>query len=147
MDLWFEPMAAPLLEACRGRARGILTEKLLVTVHSGGPAPVSQRGLSLPFAKGTSPLCVLDPRLRDEELASFRPLPDGRGVQVDSAAGTDYVFLGVEPFEYGDGEMAFRGTAGVIKVRGDGTHLVLHEGELLSFKGWELTRPAASMRF
>ena len=64
---------------------------------------------------------VLYPRLKTEKAPAITPLADGRGAKVVTAAGTDYVFLDPAPFTAKDGDVAFEGKVGVVKVRGGKT--------------------------
>jgi len=65
--------------------------------------------------------------------ARFTSIADGRGVKVESASGTDYVFLGQEPFQYREGSLDFDGMAGSVSIRGGKTSLTLSEGRMLKY--------------
>ena len=43
---------------------------------------------------------------------------DGKVVRIETAAGTDYVFLDAQPFKFEQGNIRFEGTAGCIQLRG-----------------------------
>ena len=89
---------------------------------------LTQEGLHLPVTKDEPVFCVLYPRLKTEKPANFTALADGRGVKIVSAAGTDYVFLSLTPFEFHEGDVSFTGTAGVIRCRGNTVDLTVSEG-------------------
>ena len=92
---------------------------------------LTQEGLRLPVTKDEPVFCVLYPRLRGEAAASFKVLAGGRGVQITHAGGTDVVFLSATPFEFSEGDLAFKGKAGVIRSRGAVVDLALgEEGEI-----------------
>ena len=60
---------------------------------------------------------VVYPRLKNEPPPTFAALAEGRGVKVETPAGTDYVFLSNEPFTYKEGDVEFTGTVGAVQVR------------------------------
>ena len=68
---------------------------------------------------------MLYPRLKTEKPPTVTAIADGRGVKVESGAGTDYVFLSAEPFAFKQGDIAFEGTAGSIQLRGGRARLSL----------------------
>ncbi len=90
--------------------------------------PLTQEGLTLPVTKDEPVFCVLYPRLKGEKAPVFTALADGRGVKITHAAGTDYVFVSAEPFEFHDGDIAFKGRTGVIRMHGATVDLALGEG-------------------
>ena len=65
--------------------------------------------------------------------ARFTPIADGRGVKVESPEGTDYVFLGRQPFQYQEGRLVFEGTAGAVSIRDGQARLTLSAGALLEY--------------
>ena len=90
--------------------------------------PLTQEGLTLPVTKAEPVFCVLYPRLKTEKPPAFVTLANGRGVKVTHATGTDYVFMSATPFEFHEGDITFKGRAGVIRVRGTTVDLTLGEG-------------------
>lgn len=60
---------------------------------------------------------VVYPRLKTEATPTFAPLAGGKGVKVETPAGTDYVFLSNEPFTYKEGDVEFTGTVGAVQIR------------------------------
>ena len=75
--------------------------------------------ISVTLQKSGTLAVVLYPRLKSVDPATITPLEDGRAVRVETPAGTDYGFLDPEPVEFQEGKLAFKGRAGVIRVRGD----------------------------
>ena len=93
--------------------------------------PLTQEGLTLPVTKDEPVFCVLYPRLKGEKAPVFATLAEGRGVKVTHTAGTEYVFLSTTPFEFREGDLSFKGSAGVIRRRGATVDLTLGEsGEI-----------------
>jgi len=78
----------------------------------------TQLGVIANVAKGRGFAAVLYPRLKEEKPATLTPIAGGKGVKVQSAAGTDYVFLSPAAFEFKDGGVAFSGTVGAAQMRG-----------------------------
>jgi hypothetical protein len=114
LDVVFTQPAAPVLT----------TETITRTAGSGmnpklqwGPMASTQTGLiaAMPLVKGFT--AVLYPRLKTEKPPVVTPLADGKGARIDTPAGTDYVFLNAQPFTYHEGDIAFTGTAGVVRLR------------------------------
>jgi hypothetical protein len=110
---------------------------------SRGDDRLDQIGIKL-AQPGSAPLVgVLYPRLRDaEQPPVFHSVADGRGVRVEGAWGTDHVFLAEEPFEFESGDIRFRGTAGVIRQRGQETRLTLCAPGRIAAAGREISRVA-----
>lgn len=97
------------------------------------PRPLLQRGLTLNVGPDQPVWAVYYPRMAAERVPVFTELAGGKGVRVESAHGTDYVFLGHEPFVYEDAQVRFRGSAGAVRVRGKAITLTLSAaGEI----GW-----------
>jgi hypothetical protein len=83
---------------------------------------------------------VLYPRLKTEAAPQFASLAGGKAVKVTSAAGTDYVFLSATPFKYSEDDIDFEGTAGLVKMRGAKTTVVLGADGTLSARGKTVTK-------
>jgi hypothetical protein len=80
-------------------------------------------------------LTVIYPRLKTQKPPVVTSLAEGRAVKIEQEAGADYVFLSDVPFTYkGDG-IEFRGTSGVVKVRGGKAFVALGEGGKLTAFG------------
>ena len=74
---------------------------------------------------------ALFPRPRGEAAPTFAALAGGKTVKVDHVLGTDYAFLASEPFAYQDATVRFKGTAGIVQIRGRQAILTLSgAGEL-----------------
>jgi len=73
-----------------------------ITFNSAGPAPA-----------GTDIISVLSPLGKDE---------------TTPPKGTDYVFVSSEPINFSQGEIAFEGIAGAVRLRGNKVHLIVSEG-------------------
>jgi hypothetical protein len=93
-------------------------------------------------------LAVLYPRLKTEKAAVLTALAEGKGVKVQSAAGTDYVFVAPGPFSFrdvgGDGEIVFHGTVGAVQLRGKRSVLSLGAAGSISAKGQTLKSDQAA---
>jgi hypothetical protein len=89
----------------------------------------TQTGLiaTLPQAHGFT--AVLYPRLKTEKPPMVTALADGKGARIDTPAGTDYVFLSAAPFTYQAVDIAFEGTAGVIRLRAGKTPVLWLDGD------------------
>ena len=84
-----------------------------------GRTSSTQTGLIVSWEQGQTVTTVIYPRLRGEEPPAVTAVADGAGVKIESAGGTDYVFLSRDPVEIEADGVAFRGTAGAIQIRGD----------------------------
>ncbi|HEY5743252.1 MAG TPA: hypothetical protein VIS99_11985 [Terrimicrobiaceae bacterium] len=103
-----------------------------------GPIDTTQTGL---IATGKDALvltCLIYPRLKSEKPPSITAIADGKGVKIQSDAGTDYAFLSSTRFTYREKSVAFAGTAGAIKLRGNRTILSLGAAGSLSANGHTL---------
>jgi hypothetical protein len=81
---------------------------------------------------------LIYPRLKTETPPVFRSLADGRGIKVESTAGTDYVFLSAKSFMYSNADVSFGGTVGSIQIRGGRTNLSLGAFGRISIGGQTL---------
>lgn len=98
----------------------------------------TQTGLIAPIEDGLGFTAVVYPRLKTEAPPKFTSLDGGRVVKIESAAGTDHVFLGAKPFEYHEGGITFRGTSGSIQQRGKKVILTLGAAGQISGLGQKL---------
>lgn len=80
-----------------------------------------------PIAAGQDILAVLYPQLAGESAPRCELLADGVA-RITTGEGTDYVFAGRTPLQFRQGDVAFEGTAGAVRVYGDAVHLVVAEG-------------------
>ena len=90
-----------------------------------GPMESTQVGLIASQERMTAITAVVYPRLRNEKPPTCTAIAGGRGVKVETAAGTDYVFLDRTPFTFEEGDIRFEGTAGCVQLRGGARHAVL----------------------
>ena len=115
------------------------TTPLSVKTHSAGPPTTDQRGLKLVLAPGTSLTWVMYPRLRTEKPPVVTILGREDALKIETPAGTDYVFLAAEPFEFRAGDLSFKGTAGLIRIRPGQTLLALPSPGSLRLGRFELS--------
>ncbi len=90
-----------------------------------GRVTTTQTAIVLPLDATLGLTTVLYPRLKRERRPALTELAGGRGVRIESEAGTDYVFLATEPFEYGEGPVSFKGSVGTVRIRGSTAKLWL----------------------
>jgi len=142
LDLWFAPAGARLLPV---EGDVVKTTPLSVKTHSAGPPSTDQRGLKLVLTPGTSLTWLMYPRLRDEKPPAISTLGREDALKIETPAGTDYVFLAPAPIEFRAGEIEFKGTAGLIRVRPGKATLALPCPGTLRFGRFELASdlPAA----
>ena len=91
----------------------------------GSVTTTTQLGLFANFKEATPFTVVLYPRLKTEAAPICTPIAEGKGVKIQTPAGTDYVFLSPTPFTYTEGDITFTGTAGMIQRTADGIQLAL----------------------
>ena len=105
-----------------------------------GGMSTTQIGLiaSTPTAGAT--MYVIYPRLKNEKAPVVTSLADGKGVKIQSAAGTDYVFLSTSPFTFKEGAVSFSGTSGSVKIRGENITLSVGEGGSIAAHGKSLKK-------
>jgi hypothetical protein len=87
-----------------------------LTVTSVGPMPQTRDVLAL-----------LYPRRANEPEARIALLDEG-AVRVETAEGTDYLFLGPQSMRIQADAVSFEGVAGAVRVTADGVDLVIAEG-------------------
>jgi len=80
-----------------------------------------------PIAPGRDVLVVLYPQRADEAAPRYESLADGVA-KIPTGEGTDYVFAGRTPLEFRQGDVAFKGTAGAVRIYPKEVHLVIAEG-------------------
>jgi hypothetical protein len=115
--------AAMLWKQAGNPLDGSMTEETM-TVTAVGPIPAGQ-----------DILVALYPRGKDEAAPKYERLAEG-AVKITTSEGTDYVFMRNTPMDYKDGDIAFHGTAGAVRVYADAVHLVLAEGPgKVSYRG------------
>jgi hypothetical protein len=150
LDVWFGPPSAD-------RLKNLEVKELTISVPAGLPngdwtgwddSQATQQGLHLQQPLGQPLVSVLYPRLRTEAPAQFTALADGKVTKVVTPRGTDYVFLGTEPFTFQDGPVTFSGTVGVIQVRGTQVTCTLNAaGDVTYGKAHLVAQKAQSQQF
>jgi hypothetical protein len=85
----------------------------------------TQIGLIATQETGHGWTAVIYPRLKTEKPPIITPLAEGKGVKVQTAAGTDYVFVSEKAFQFTEGAVSFSGTVGAIQIRGKQVRLSL----------------------
>ena len=103
----------------RGRQIGIVstTQTRLIATSNGG-------------ARFTA---IIYPRVKSEPPPVVTDLAAGKVTKVQSAAGTDYLFLASAPFAYKDQEISFSGTVGLVQIRNEASLSLGGQGNLTAF--------------
>jgi hypothetical protein len=107
-----------------------------------GPINTTQIGLIATAKEARVFSCLIYPRVKTERPPGITAIAEGKGVKIQSDAGTDYAFLSSSRFSYRERNIVFAGTAGAIKLRGDRTVLSLGAAGRLSANGHTLTSKA-----
>ncbi|HOF89346.1 MAG TPA: hypothetical protein PLZ36_14775, partial [Armatimonadota bacterium] len=98
-----------------------------ITVNAAGPLPAGQ-----------DVLVVLYPRGKDEAAPAYESLGDG-AAKITTRESTDYIFVSRDGMTYQQGEIAFTGIAGAVRVYPHAVHLVVAEGAgAVSYQGYTL---------
>ncbi len=100
-------------------------------------------------AEGKPFLVVLYPRKAGEPAPQFETIADGNGVKVTYADGAvDYAFLGPGTVDFAEGDLAFHGVAGFLRVSGEAVSVALPQGGRATLAGLTLeAAEAASLRW
>ncbi|HPD16151.1 MAG TPA: hypothetical protein PLE19_14450 [Planctomycetota bacterium] len=94
-----------------------------------------------PVGAGKDILVMLYPQAPDEAPPKCEPLADGVA-RLTTSEGTDYVFASAKPIKFSQGDSAFEGIAGALRVYPSEVHLIIAEGPgSVSFKGTTLRSP------
>ena len=123
-------LAVYFLEISEG---ALSTEDLTRTNGASGFANriANQRSLHLKLRPHATVITVLYPVLQGQPTPRFTRLADGSGVKVEGPFGTDYAFLGLDPFEFEQDSLAFHGRSGAIQIRPRGMQMTLAtEGQM-----------------
>jgi hypothetical protein len=117
------------------------TEELSRTTGASGfKSPVTtQHSLHLRLGENATVMAVLYPVTRTQTTPKFTKLANGRAVKIESSYGTDYAFLGLDPFDFSQGDLSFRGQTGAVQLRPDGPHPSLSGKGQVRYKGQVLT--------
>jgi hypothetical protein len=100
-----------------------------------GATTTTQIGLLATVPANGALTSVLYPRLKTEQAPVFTSLAGGKGVKVQSGAGTDYVFISATPFTFAEDTIIFSGKSGAIRIRGNQMVLSLGEGGCIGAHG------------
>ncbi|HYG76532.1 MAG TPA: hypothetical protein VEK08_16125 [Planctomycetota bacterium] len=100
----------------------------------------TQIGLVAESKQGGGFTVLLYPRLKTQAAPVVSVLCDGAGAKIQTAAGTDYVFLSNSPVTFKEGDVSFSGTSGLIQIRGDKATLSLGAAGTISARGNELKK-------
>jgi hypothetical protein len=140
-DIFFAQPAAPQLK----------TETIARTSGSGisptgqqGPTTTTQTGVIAELHSDATQLVVVYPRLKSQPPAVVTTVADGKGVKVETEAGTDYLFVSMQRFQFHQGDITFDGTAGTIQVRPNATFLSLGAAGRIALGEQSLESPAAA---
>ena len=114
-DIFFARPERPVLstEAKTRRSGSGLKQNM-----SWGPLESTQIGLIAELEGDRAVTTVIYPRKQNEAPPKCAALADGKGVRIETGAGTDYVFLDAQPFRFEQDDIRFEGTAGCIQLRG-----------------------------
>ncbi|HUU31972.1 MAG TPA: hypothetical protein VMY69_07745, partial [Phycisphaerae bacterium] len=101
--------------------------------------PVATRYVKISQRPDADFIYLLYPRRTGEPRPVVQPIRDGRniiGARVERGNGgrgvrIETLFLSHEPVEYKQGDIEFRGTAGLVRVEGDAMTISLPKGEFL----------------
>ena len=99
-----------------------------------GSVSTTQTGLIATSNGGAGFTAIIYPRVKSEPPPVVTDLAAGKVTKVQSAAGTDYLFLASAPFAYKDQEISFSGTVGLVQIRNNEASLSLGgQGNLTAF--------------
>ncbi len=85
-----------------------------------GRVTTTQLGLVLTDERGERFLVTIFPRAKGDPAPAIDAIADGQGVRVETADGTDYVFLARQPIDVTEDDVSFRGTVGLVQRRAGG---------------------------
>jgi len=106
-----------------------------ITVSAAGPIP-----------PGEDVLVALYPQTSHEPPPRCEPLADGVA-RIVTSEGTDYVFMHRTPTHFADGDVAFGGIAGAVRVSSNAVHLIISEGPgSISYRGTMLRSEGPASR-
>ena len=117
-----------------------------MTAGKYGRVSTTQKGLILTIPTDSTLLTVLYPRLKSQKRAIFTTLADGKGVKIETPAGTDYIFAANTRFTHREDAILFEGTLGAVLSRGGQPVLWLGESGSVAAFGKSLKADAAGGR-
>jgi hypothetical protein len=99
-----------------------------------------------PIPAGQDVLVVLYPQGKGEAAPRYEALADGVA-RITTREATDYVFAHRAPMQYAQGDVAFAGIAGAVRIYPDAVHLVITEGPgQVTYKGVTLKSDVPACR-
>jgi hypothetical protein len=107
---------------------------------------VAQTGVIAELPAGNQIIAVLFSRLKDEPTPDVSLLAEGKVIRVHDPDGTDFIFLGPEPFEFQQNDVSFAGTAGVIQLRKNSVVLALGASGRIAARQQELRAESAQFK-
>lgn len=107
-----------------------------------GPLKIPQTALVATTKKGRQYGFLIYPRLKTQKAPEVTRLAGGKVFKITHEAGTDYIFLGDEPFKFNEDGIEFEGISGLVKTRGNKSYLELGGGGRLSAGGNTITKKA-----
>jgi len=108
--------------------------------------PSTQFGVIAALKECTNVTAVLYPRLKTEKPPLFTTIANGSGVKLQTATGTDYVFLSPTPISYKDADIAFEGTVGTAQRRGKKIVLAIGAAGSIALGGHTVKAETAETR-
>ncbi len=93
----------------------------------------TQTGIIVKSPRFERLLVLVFPRLKSEESPKVIQIADGGGFKVTTPFGVDYVFLSDKPIIYQEGDLAFEGTAGFVRIADGVVELELMEPGVVSY--------------
>ena len=99
-----------------------------------------------PVPPGQDILALLYPHKDAEKTPPYEPLADGVA-KITTGEGVDYAFLRRGPFSFAQGDVAFSGVAGAVRVYPGEVHLIVAEGPgSVRFRGVTLKSASPATR-
>lgn len=91
-----------------------------------------------PIAAGQDVLVAIYPQAKDEAAPKYEALGEGVA-RITTTEGTDYVFANPDGMTWRQGDVAFEGVAGAVRVYAGQVHLIVAEGAgTISYRGCTL---------
>jgi len=96
--------------------------------------PVATRYVKISQRPDSDFIYLLYPRRTGDPRPAVQPIRDARGIigtRVERGNAVETLFLSHEPVEHKEGDIEFRGIAGLVRVEGDATTVSLCKGEMI----------------
>jgi hypothetical protein len=117
-----------------------------LVLGQGGAEETMSVSAAGPIAAGQDVLVALYPQAADEAAPRYEARADG-AAKVTTSEGTDYVFVSNRPMQFAQGDVAFEGVAGAVRVYPNEVHLVIAEGPgRVAYQGTALVSPVPATR-